>query len=431
VRLVATVAVVGAQWGDEGKGKIVDYAAERADLVVRYQGGNNAGHTVVVGDREYKLHLIPSGVFYPGKICVIGNGVVLDPAVLAHELDYVAEQGVTRPQLRISPAAHVIMPYHIRLDEVDEDRKGKNRIGTTRRGIGPCYMDKFARVGIRVDDLLDRERFLELLDRNLAEKNPLLEKVYGVGGFTAQEIAEPYLAYAERIRPFVADTVAIINDAIDAGKNVLFEGAQGTLLDIDFGTYPYVTSSHPIAGGACVGAGVGPARIGTVIGVVKAYTSRVGDGPFPTEQLNDTGDWIRERGHEYGTTTGRPRRVGWLDTVIVRYAARLSGLTGLAVTRLDTLGGLETVKICTGYRLGDRVTRDFPQSIKTLAQCEPVYEEMPGWQEDLSRLTRYDDLPTTAKAYLQRVRELTGVDLALVSIGRNRTQTVELTPLFR
>jgi len=428
---VATVAVVGAQWGDEGKGKIVDYAAERADLVVRYQGGNNAGHTVVVGEREYKLHLIPSGVFYPGKICVIGNGVVLDPAVLAHELDYVAEQGVTRPQLRISPAAHVIMPYHIRLDEVDEDRKGKNRIGTTRRGIGPCYMDKFARVGIRVDDLLDRERFLELLDRNLAEKNPLLEKVYGVGGFTAQEIAEPYLAYAERIRPFVADTVAIINDAIDAGKNVLFEGAQGTLLDIDFGTYPYVTSSHPIAGGACVGAGVGPARIGTVIGVVKAYTSRVGDGPFPTEQLNDTGDWIRERGHEYGTTTGRPRRVGWLDTVIVRYAARLSGLTGLAVTRLDTLGGLETVKICTGYRLGDRVTRDFPQSIKTLAQCEPVYEEMPGWQEDLSRLTRYDDLPTTAKAYLQRVRELTGVDLALVSIGRNRTQTVELTPLFR
>ncbi len=428
---MATVAVVGAQWGDEGKGKIVDYAAERADLVVRYQGGNNAGHTVVVGEREYKLHLIPSGVFYPGKICVIGNGVVLDPAVLAHELDYVAEQGVTRPQLRISPAAHVIMPYHIRLDEVDEDRKGKNRIGTTRRGIGPCYMDKFARVGIRVDDLLDRERFLELLERNLAEKNPLLEKVYGVGGFTAQEIAEPYLAYAERIRPFVADTVAIINDAIDAGKNVLFEGAQGTLLDIDFGTYPYVTSSHPIAGGACVGAGVGPARIGTVIGVVKAYTSRVGDGPFPTEQLNDTGDWIRERGHEYGTTTGRPRRVGWLDTVIVRYAARLSGLTGLAVTRLDTLGGLETVKICTGYRLGDRVTRDFPQSIKTLAQCEPVYEEMPGWQEDLSRLTRYDDLPTTAKAYLQRVRELTGVDLALVSIGRNRTQTVELTPLFR
>ncbi|MGE5590254.1 MAG: adenylosuccinate synthase [Bacillota bacterium] len=428
---MATVAVVGAQWGDEGKGKIVDYAAERADLVVRYQGGNNAGHTVVVGDREYKLHLIPSGVFYPGKVCVIGNGVVLDPAVLARELDYVAEQGVTKPQLRISPAAHVIMPYHIRLDEVDEDRKGKNRIGTTRRGIGPCYMDKFARVGIRVDDLLDRERFLELLDRNLAEKNPLLEKVYGVAGFTAKEIAEPYLEYAERIRPFVTDTVAIINDAIDAGKNVLFEGAQGTLLDIDFGTYPYVTSSHPIAGGACVGAGVGPGRIGTVIGVVKAYTSRVGDGPFPTEQINEVGDWIRERGHEYGTTTGRPRRVGWLDTVIVRYAARLSGLTGLAITRLDTLGGLDTVKICTGYRLGDRVTRDFPQSLKTLAQCEPVYEEMPGWQEDLSRLTSYHDLPATAKAYLQRVRELTGVDLALVSIGRDRTQTVELMPLFR
>ncbi|MCL5677070.1 MAG: adenylosuccinate synthase [Firmicutes bacterium] len=428
---MATVAVIGAQWGDEGKGKIVDFAAERADLVVRYQGGNNAGHTVVVKDREYKLHLVPSGVFYPGKVCVIGNGVVLDPAVLARELDYLADQGVTNPDLRISPAAHVILPYHIRLDEVDEDRKGKNKIGTTRRGIGPCYMDKFARVGIRVDDLLDKDRFLDLLQRNLAEKNPLLEKVYGVAGFTLDEIAGPYLAYAERIRPFVADTVAIINEAIEAGKNVLFEGAQGTLLDIDFGTYPYVTSSHPIAGGACVGAGVGPNQIQTVIGVVKAYTSRVGDGPFPTELLNQTGEWIRERGHEYGTTTGRARRVGWLDTVIVRYAARLSGITGLAITRLDTLGGLDKVKICTGYRMGDRTLRDFPQSLQTLAQCEPVYEELEGWHEDISSLTSYDDLPGAARAYLKRVRELTGVDLALVSIGRNRTQTVELVPVFR
>ncbi|MHB9143995.1 MAG: adenylosuccinate synthase [Symbiobacteriia bacterium] len=427
---MAVVAVVGAQWGDEGKGKIVDFLAERADLVVRYQGGNNAGHTVVVRDQEYKLHLIPSGVFYPGKVCVIGNGVVLDPAVLAHELDYVAEQGVTEPQLRISPAAHVIMPYHIRLDEADEDRKGKNKIGTTRRGIGPCYMDKFARVGIRVDDLLDPPRFLELLERNLAEKNPLLEKVYGVAGFKLDEIAEPYLAHAERIRPFVADTVTIINEAIEAGKNVLFEGAQGTLLDIDFGTYPYVTSSHPIAGGACVGAGVGPNRIETVIGVVKAYTTRVGDGPFPTELLEETGSWLRERGHEYGTTTGRPRRVGWLDTVILRYAARLSGLTGLAITRLDTLGGLDTLRICTGYKVDGKVVRDFPQSLKTLAQCEPVYEELPGWQEDISDLTSYDDLPAAASAYLQRIRELTGLELALVSIGRNRTQTVELIPPF-
>ncbi len=424
------VVVVGAQWGDEGKGKIVDFLAERADLVVRYQGGNNAGHTVVVDDREYKLHLVPSGVFYPAKLCVIANGVVLDPEVLVHELDYLAGQGVTRPNLRISPGAHVIMPYHIKLDGIDEDRKGKHKIGTTRRGIGPAYMDKFARVGIRVEDLLERQVFLEKLERNLAQKNPLLEKVYGVQGYTADEIAGPYLEHAERIRPYVQETSEIVNGALDNGKNVLFEGAQGTLLDIDFGTYPYVTSSHPVAGGACVGAGVGPTRINQVIGVVKAYTSRVGDGPFPTELLDETGNWIRERGHEYGTTTGRPRRIGWLDTVIVRYAARTSGLTGLAVTRLDTLGGLPTVKLCVGYRLGGRVTQEFPASLRALAEAEPVYEELEGWPADLGKLQAYEDLPPSMRRYLGRLQELTGVAVAITGVGRERVQTLQLKPVF-
>lgn len=424
------VVVVGAQWGDEGKGKIVDYLAEQADTVVRYQGGNNAGHTVVVGDTEYKLHLIPSGILYPGSTCVIGHGVVLDPAVLVRELDYLAARGIDTSSLVISPGAHLIMPYHIRLDEMDEDRKGKHKIGTTRRGIGPAYMDKFARVGIRLVDLLDREEFLDRLERNLAEKNPLLERVYGVRGFTVEEIAGPYLQHAERIRPHVAETSGIINRAIDEGKNVLFEGAQGTLLDIDFGTYPYVTSSHPIAGGACIGAGVGPTRIDEVIGVVKAYTSRVGDGPFPTELLDDTGAWIRERGHEYGTTTGRPRRVGWLDLNMVRYAARVSGLTGLAITRVDTLGGLEKVRVCTGYRYRGEIITDFPYSLKMLAECEPVYEELPGWDADLKGITRFEDLPPNARNYLDLIQDLTGVPLAIVSIGRERVQTIFLRSVF-
>lgn len=425
-----SLVVVGAQWGDEGKGKIVDYLAERADMVVRYQGGNNAGHTVVVGDKEYKLHLVPSGVFYPDKLCVIGHGVVLDPGVLVRELDYLAEQGVTRPNLIISPGAHVIMPYHIRLDGAEEDRRGKNKIGTTRRGIGPAYMDKFARTGIRVIDLLDRDEFLGRLEQNLAEKNSLLEKVYGVAGFTLEEIAEPYLQYAERIRPYVRETTQVINEYLDAGQRVLFEGAQGTLLDIDFGTYPFVTSSHPIAGGACIGAGVGPTRINRVLGVVKAYTSRVGDGPFPTELLDETGERIRREGHEFGTTTGRPRRVGWLDTVIVRFAARVSGLTGLAVTRLDTLGALPTVKMCVGYRVNGQVTREFPTGLKALAQCEPVYEEFEGWGTNLAGARRFEDLPEPLRKYLRRLAEETGVELDLLSVGRDRIQTLELRPLF-
>ncbi len=423
------VITVGAQWGDEGKGKVVDFLAEQADVVVRAQGGNNAGHTLMVGGKIYKLTLVPSGILYPGKVCVMGHGMVIDPKVFVNEIDYLIGQGIDLTNLRISPAAHVILPYHVRQDELDEDRKGANKIGTTRRGIGPAYMDKFARIGLRVVDLLDREEFLLRLERNLSEKNALLEKVYGTSGFTLQEIAEPYLAYAERMRPYVAETVDIINDALEAGSSVLFEGAQGNLLDIDFGTYPYVTSSHPVAAGACTGAGVGPTKITRVVGVTKAYTSRVGDGPFPTELLNETGQWLRDRGGEYGTVTGRPRRIGWLDLVMVRYTARVSGLSDIALTRLDTLAGLPKLKVCTGYRVGDRISQQFPTGLKALAAVEPVYEDVAGW-EDLGQPKRYEDLPATARAYVEMIEEITGVPVSIIGVGRERTEMLVRRQLF-
>ena len=423
------VITVGAQWGDEGKGKVVDFLAEQADVVVRAQGGNNAGHTLMVGGKIYKLTLVPSGILYPGKVCVMGHGMVIDPKVFVNEIDYLIGQGIDLTNLRISPAAHVILPYHVRQDELDEDRKGANKIGTTRRGIGPAYMDKFARIGLRVVDLLDREEFLLRLERNLSEKNALLEKVYGTSGFTLQEIAEPYLAYAERMRPYVAETVDIINDALEAGSSVLFEGAQGNLLDIDFGTYPYVTSSHPVAAGACIGAGVGPTKITRVVGVTKAYTSRVGDGPFPTELLNETGQWLRDRGGEYGTATGRPRRIGWLDLVMVRYTARVSGLSDIALTRLDTLAGLPKLKVCTGYRVGDRISQQFPTGLKALAAVEPVYEDVAGW-EDLGQPKRYEDLPATARAYVEMIEEITGVPVSIIGVGRERTEMLVRRQLF-
>ncbi len=427
---MSATVIVGAQWGDEGKGKITDYLAEKADMVVRYQGGNNAGHTVVVKGHEYKLHLIPSGIFYPEKVCVIGNGVVLDLEVLDHELDYLLDQGVKTFNLKVSDRAHLLLPYHRRLDEVDEERKGKNRIGTTRRGIGPAYADKAARVGLRVCDLADPPSFREKLAAALAEKNRILERVYGQPGFEADEIAREAERVYARIRPFVTDTSLVINQAIDAGQKVLFEGAQGTLLDIDLGTYPYVTSSHPIAGGACIGAGVGPTRIDRVVGVMKSYTTRVGDGPFPTELSDDTGEWIRRRGAEYGTTTGRPRRCGWLDLVIVRYAVRTSGIGLLAVTRLDTLGGLDKVKVCTAYRRGNGTVTEFPASLDELAECEPIYEEVDGWPEDLDRLTSFEQLPQSARRYLSLVEDKTRTKIGLVSVGRERTQTLALTTTF-
>jgi len=360
---------------------------------------------------------------------------VLDPPKLLEEMDRLASQGVDLSGLRISPGAHIVFPYHIRLDNAEEDRKGANKIGTTRRGIGPAYMDKFARTGIRLVDMLDPDEFLPKLRAQVEAKNQLLERLYGLPGFTVEEIATPYLEYAERLRPYVANTVELINDAIDAGKNVLFEGAQGHLLDIDYGTYPYVTASHPIAAGSIIGAGVGPTKVTRVVGVVKAYTSRVGEGPFPTELLDETGARIREEGHEYGTTTGRPRRIGWLDLVMVRYACRVSGITDLAVPHLDTLArtGLPALKVCVGYRLPDgTVTREFPVSLKVLSQVTPVYEELPNWEwsDDLRSARRIEELPEGAQRYVRLIEEYTGVPVSILGVGSERTQAIYRNPIF-
>ena len=427
---MAAVVLIGSQWGDEGKGKITDFLAEKANVVVRYQGGNNAGHTVVANGEEFKLHLIPSGILYDDKTCVIGNGVVIDPQVLLEELDYLTKRGIKTGKLLISSNAHVIMPYHRLLDGLEEEARGDNKIGTTKRGIGPAYMDKASRIGIRIIDLLDKEEFADKLRRNLVEKNNLFVKVYGKEALEFEGIYEAYMGYAERIRSMVADSSLAIDTSLRAGEKVLFEGAQGTLLDIDHGTYPYVTSSHPIAGGACIGAGVGPTRINRVIGVIKAYTTRVGEGPFPTELLDETGEQIQTNGHEFGTTTGRPRRCGWFDAVIARYAVRVSGISDFAVTKLDVLTGFDKLKICVGYRVNEEIIREFPQSQKIFKQCQPVYEEMPGWQEDLTLVRRFEDLPEAAQNYIRRIEELTGVPATLVAIGPGREQTIVRGEMF-
>lgn len=427
---MSTVVLIGAQWGDEGKGKITDFLAEKADVVVRYQGGNNAGHTVVADGKEFKLHLIPSGILYPGKLCLIGNGVVIDPAVLIAELENLAAQKISTENLRISPRAHVIFPYHQRLDRCEEERKGARKIGTTCRGIGPAYMDKAARAGIRVADLIDPEEFPARLEDALQEKNRLLNQVYGADGFAYAEILAAYSKYAEIIKPYVADVSIIVNEAIARGQNVLCEGAQGTLLDLDHGTYPYVTSSHPVAGAACLGAGFGPTKINQVVGVAKAYITRVGEGPFPTELKGDLGDHIRTRGHEFGTTTGRPRRCGWFDGVVARYATRINGLDCLAITKLDVLSGLEKVKMCTAYRYRGELITEFPATLKVLAECEPVYEEFPGWAEDIGGIRRYEDLPANAKNYLARLAELARAPVALISVGPSREQTIVTQNVF-
>ncbi|MFZ5596010.1 MAG: adenylosuccinate synthase [Bacillota bacterium] len=423
---MSTVVVVGAQWGDEGKGKITDFLARSADLVVRYQGGNNAGHTVVADGNEFKLHLIPSGILYPEKMCLIGNGVVLDPEVFLKEIDGLTERGISVGNLRISSRAQVIMPYHRKIDVCDEERKGSNKIGTTGRGIGPAYTDKVARIGIRMADLIDPDSLEERLKYTIAEKNALLKDFYGSEGFDLDEVLSTYKAYGERLSGFVADVSVLANDAIREGKNILFEGAQGTLLDIDHGTYPYVTSSSPVAAGACLGAGIGPTKINRVVGVAKAYITRVGEGPFPTELQDGVGEYLRSQGHEFGTTTGRPRRCGWYDSVIARYAARINGLDYLAITKLDVLTGLETIKICTGYSYQGTVITEFPSTLKMLSQCVPVYEEMPGWSEDITGAGRYDDLPVNARNYLNRLSELSGVPVAIIGTGPGREQTLVL-----
>ncbi len=418
--------VLGAQWGDEGKGKVTDYFAEDADLVVRYQGGNNAGHTVVVGEERFALSLVPSGVMYPSCTPVIGNGCVVDPGVLLDEIDMLTSRGVDPSRLRVSNNAHLIMPYHRKLDAVRERYLGRQKIGTTKKGIGPAYTDKFARQGIRIQDLFDPKIFRDKLDVALEEKNKLLTRVYNQLPMDGQKIADEYLGYAERIRPHVADTSLLVSEAISDGKSVLFEGAQGTLLDIDHGTYPFVTSSSPTAGGALTGTGVGPKVIDDVIGVAKAYISRVGTGPFPTELFDEVGDTMIEVGKEYGTVTGRRRRCGWLDLVALRYSARVNSLTGLFITKLDVLSSFETLRIAVAYSsLGERYT-ELPRQQRVLYNCTPVYEELPGWKTDISQIREAQDLPAEAVAYLRFIEDHTGVPVRWVSVGPERSQVVEM-----
>ncbi len=417
--------VMGAQWGDEGKGKVIDILAAKSQVVVRSQGGNNAGHTVQAGGEQYKLHLTPSGILYPDTLCIIGNGVVVDPKVLLEEIDMLTSRGVDVSNLKVDARAHVILPYHIALDGLSEKMRGKGEIGTTGRGIGPCYMDKAERSGIRMHEFVDEETFRRRFRENLDIKNLFIEKVYGEKPLKYEDYVEEYVGYAKRLRPFMADCTVLLHEAIKTGKDVLFEGAQATLLDIDLGTYPYVTSSHPVSGGVCVGSGVGPTVIDECIGVAKAYTTRVGKGPFPTELFDETGSLIRERGGEFGTTTGRPRRCGWFDAVIVRFAVRTSGLGSIAVNKIDTLAGLGDVKICTGYKYRGELLRDFPYSLDILAECEPVYETLSGWEGDLGSVKSYDELPENAKRYIERIEELCDVKVSMVGVGPDRTQILE------
>lgn len=428
---MSSYVVLGAQWGDEGKGKMTDYLAETAEVIVRFQGGNNAGHTVEVGEKQYKLHLIPSGILYKEKLNIIGNGVVVDPEALFKEMDYLGALGedITPDRLLISDRAQVIMPYHKILDELKEEARGKNDIGTTKKGIGPCYTDKVERCGIRICDLIKPEVLKEKLQEYLEMKNTLISKVYEGKELNFNEVYEAYVKHGERIKPYVTDTSVKVYDSIKAGKKVLFEGAQGTLLDIDFGSYPYVTSSNTVAGGVCTGAGIGPTMIDGAIGIVKGYTTRVGKGPFPTELNDETGDWIREKGFEYGTTTGRSRRCGWLDLVILKTAARISGLTSFGVTKMDTLAGLEKLKVCVGYKLEDKVIDYFPASLEDLAKCEPIYEEFDGWDESIKDARTYEELPENAKIYLKRIEEFTGVNISIISVGPRRDQTMMVNSL--
>jgi adenylosuccinate synthase len=418
--------VIGAQWGDEGKGKVVDLLAERSDVVARYQGGNNAGHTIVAGDEVYKLNLVPSGILYPGTLCIIGNGTVVDPRHLCKEMAGLEERGVSLDTLRVSGNAHLIMPYHVMLDGAAEMRLGKFSIGTTRRGIGPCYEDKAARVGIRVQDLLDPKILVRKLTIALEAKNEILEKLYELPRLDPEEVATELLANAERLRPFIADTSLLIDTALREGKTVLFEGAQGTMLDIDHGTYPFVTSSNPIAGAACTGTGIGPTRIDRVLGVTKAYVTRVGEGPFPSELDDADGQRMLERGNEFGTTTGRQRRCGWLDLVALRYAARLSGMTQLALTKLDVLSGFERVKLCVAYRDrdGNRLT-DFPYHQTVFHGCTPEFEEMSGWDEDLTGARTLEDLPQKAREYVDAIAAAVEVPITLIGTGQGRHQVID------
>ncbi len=423
---MAVTALVGAQWGDEGKGKIIDILAEKSDMVVRAQGGNNAGHTVVANGITYKLRLIPSGILYNNAICVVGNGTVIDPAVILSEMDDLSGKGIDVSRLKIDARAHVIFPYHLAIDELSEKARGNGDIGTTKRGIGPCYMDKAERIGIRMCDLINPDVFAEKLRRNVTVKNEIITKIYGGEPVSYEKILADYNGYAKRLAPHVCDTSVLVYNAIKAGKNVLMEGAQGALLDLDVGTYPYVTSSHPISGGFCVGAGVGPTLIDSCLGIAKAYTTRVGKGPFPTELDDEVGERIRTVGAEFGTVTGRPRRCGWLDAVILRFAVRVNGLTGLALNKLDTLTGLRKLKVCVAYQKNGETITDFPSDISALEGCQPIYEEYDGWTEDISKAKTLNDLPKNAVAYLRAIEKAIDCPVKMVGVGPDRTQNFEI-----
>lgn len=425
------VVIVGAQWGDEGKGKIVDVLTEKADMVARYQGGHNAGHTVVINNDKFILHLVPSGILHKNKLCIIGNGVVIEPAALIDEINGLKGKGIeVDDNLIISKSAHLIMPYHIAAESLHESKRGAKKIGTTGRGIGPAYVDKMARTGIRVEDLYYPKVFMEKLEANVSDINYILENRHKTKGFNVDEIFSRYIEHAERLSRYVADTGIIINDAISNNKNVLFEGAQGSLLDVDHGTYPFVTSSSAVAGGACTGLGVGPTKISKVLGVVKAYTTRVGEGPFPTELKDSTGEALREKGGEYGATTGRPRRCGWLDFVGLRHAVRVNGLTGLAITKLDILDGLDKIKMCVAYRHGNSIYHDFPKGSLLLEESEPLYEEMEGWKMGTTGIREFKKLPENAQRYIKKIEDTLGVGVDLISTGQRRDELIILREHF-
>jgi len=421
---LANVIVIGAQWGDEGKGKITDLLSRSADVVVRYQGGVNAGHTIVVQGQTFKLHLIPSGILYPKTECIIGCGTVIDPQVLIKELEQLEELNISTANLLISQTAHVTMPYHRMIDKASEEVRGNHKIGTTGRGIGPTYADKSERIGIRMLDLMDTDGLREQLKWTINYKNTILEKLYNLPPLNPEEVIEEYLGYAERLRPFVVDTSLKIYDAVLRRRNILFEGAQGTLLDLDHGTYPYVTSSNPVAGGACVGSGLGPTMIDRVIGVSKAYTTRVGEGPFPTELDDEIGDLLGDRGAEFGTTTGRKRRCGWFDAVIGRYAVRINGMDCMAITKLDVLDELEEINVCVAYEIDGERCEHFPTSARLFARCRPIYKTVPGWQVSTSHCRTLEELPQKALDYLKFLAELMEVPIAIVSLGASRDQTI-------
>ncbi|WEV36941.1 adenylosuccinate synthase [Lactobacillus sp. ESL0677] len=423
---MTAVAVVGSQWGDEGKGKITDFLSKDAAYAVRSNGGNNAGHTIEIDGKTFKMRLIPSGIFAADKAAVIGNGVVINPEVLLGELENLEKNGIDTSKLRISNRAHIIMPYNIKQDEYQEEAKGANKIGTTKNGIGPTYMDKASRIGIRVCDLLEKDTFEEKLRANLAEKNALFTNVYGKPALKFEDIFDKYYEYGQKIKKYVTDTSVLVNDALDNQEKVLFEGAQGVMLDIDEGTYPFVTSSNTISGGIASGIGMGANRLHTVIGVCKAYTTRVGAGPFPTELLDATGDRIRDTAHEYGTVTGRPRRVGWFDSVALRHAKRVAGINALSLNLLDIFSGFDTVKIATAYELDGKKIDYYPASLKELYRCKPVYEELPAWQENITKAKTWSDLPENAQKFLKRVEEIVGIPLVTVSVGPDREQTIVL-----